>query len=48
MKQCLPEGVLRAYLDGELPAAETMTAQLEIAPCRESVTRLSIAEFSVG
>lgn len=45
MKQCWPEGTLRAYLDGELPAPEMRSVAAHLEECAEC-TRLH-SELSV-
>jgi hypothetical protein len=51
MKECLPEGTLRAYLDGELTAEEmrSVAAHLEDCPvCGQLHTELSVRASYVG
>jgi hypothetical protein len=51
MKQCWPEGTLRAYLDGELPPEEmrSVAAHLEeCADCSRLHTELSVRASYVG
>ncbi|MDR3701750.1 MAG: zf-HC2 domain-containing protein [Candidatus Sulfopaludibacter sp.] len=39
MKQCLREGELRAWLDGELPAEQVSAAERHVAECAECAAR---------